>query len=102
MASAGVWRTNDMPLYLRMVRKIGFEPRPPYYESFAKVVVLFGTYFAVSWGLAMNLVIWRDQAIPLPIQLIGPALASLLFGFWTALWYRYVRRKRSLSSWDDL
>ena len=81
---------------------IGFEPRPPYYQSFTKVVVFFGIYFAVLWGLTMNLVIWRDQAIPFPVQLISSALAGVLFGFGMALWYRYVRRKSGLSSWADL
>ena len=102
MSSAGVLRSNGMPPYLRIGRKIGFEPRPLYYESFIKVVVFFSIYSAVLWGLAMNLVIWRDQAIPFAVQLISSALAGVLFGFGMALWYRYVRRKSGLSSWAHL
>jgi hypothetical protein len=102
MNNAGVWRWNGTPPYLRIGRKMGFEPRPPYYESFTKVVVLFGTYFAVMWGLAMNLFIWRNQAMPFPLQLIGSAITGLLFGFGMALWYSYVRKKSGLSSWRDL
>ena len=101
MNNAGVWRLNGMPPYLLVARRLGFEPRPPYYASFAKITLSFGVYFAVVWGLAMSLVFWRDY-MPVPLQLISSAVAGLLFGIIMATWYRHVRRKRSLSSWGDL
>lgn len=102
MDAAGIWRSNGLPPYLKLGRKLGLEPRPPYYLPFAKVVVLLGLYFGLGWGFMMSLIIWRQQAIPLYFQFIVAALAGLSFGLVMASWYHHVRKKRRLSSWQDL
>ena len=100
--TAGVSGLNAMPPYLRIGRKIGFEPRPLHYESFAKVAVSLGIYFAVTWGFFMSFVFWQDRGMPAPMQAFNAALAGLLFGLGMAVWYRRIRRKSRLSSWDEL
>lgn len=102
MNNAGVWRWNGMPPYLRLFRRLGFEPRPPYYVSFSKMALLSGTYFATAMGVLSYLIIWPYQVVPFPMNLISPAAAGALFGISMAVWYRYVRTKNGLSSWDDL
>jgi hypothetical protein len=101
MKNAGVWRWNGMPPYLRLGRKLGFKPRPPYYVSFGKVAVLSGAYFAIFMGV-YKLLIWQDPVKSVPAQLIGALISGLLFGIFMATWYRHVCRKSGLSSWDDL
>ena len=101
MNNAGVWRWNGMPPYLRLFRRLGLEPRPPYYASFSKIALLFGTSFAVAIGF-FHFFISPYQAPLFPMTLIRLAAAGALFGISMAVWYRYVRTKNGLSSWDDL
>lgn len=101
MKNAGVWRASAIPPYLKVARRLGFELRPPYYMSFANVAGFLGVYFAVFWGLSMRFLFWRDY-VPMSFQLINSAVAGIMFGIAMAAWYRHVRKKHSLSSWDDL
>jgi hypothetical protein len=100
--TVGVSGSNAMPPYLRIGRKLGFEPRPLHYETFARIAVSSGIYFAVTWGIFMSLVFWNDRGMPTAMQFFTAAGAGLLFGLGMAVWYRSVRRKNGLSSWDDL
>ncbi len=100
--TAGVSGLNAMPPYLRIGRKMGFEPRPIYYQSFAKIAISSGIYVAVTWGVFMSLVFWRDRGMPAAMQVFTAALTGLLFGLGMAVWYRHVRRKSGLSTWSDL
>lgn len=101
MDNAGIRASNAVPPYLRVARRFGLELRPPYYISFAKVALSAGVYFAVMWGLLTSLIFWQGYEA-VQRQLINSVESGLLFGVTLAAWYRYVRWKRSLSSWDDL
>ncbi len=100
--NAGVRGWNGVPPSLRLSRKMGFKQRPPYYVPFGKMAVSSAIYFAVTWGVFMHLVQWRAQAVSISGQVLISTLAGLAFGLSMALWYRFVRRKNRLSSWDDL
>jgi len=63
MKNAGVWRWNGMPPYLRLGRKLGFNPRPPYYVSSGKIAVASGAYLAIFLGVS-KLVIWQGNFSP--------------------------------------
>jgi hypothetical protein len=102
MDAAGIWRSNSLPPYLKLGRKLGFELPPPYYQPFASVAVVFGLYFGTIWGILMSVVMWRPQAMPVALQIITATLAGFSFGLAMALWYRHVHKKHGLSQWQDL
>jgi len=61
-----------------------------------------GLTFAIIWGVAMWLLIWRAQGFSL-LAAIGTALfAGALFGAMTTALSLRKRRKLGLPSWDQL
>jgi hypothetical protein len=102
LRGAGIWRDNAIPLHFKIARKLGFELRPHFYESFAKVVIVYGVNFAVSWGFLMHIMIWRGQARPVLVQIITSVLTGMFYGFGMAFWMRRMRTQKGLSAWDDL
>lgn len=102
MDAAGVWRANGLPPYWQLGRKLGFEPCPPYYLPFRKVMGFSGLYFGFAWGTMMHLMLWRHQAMPIVIQVIATVFSGLFAGLLMASWYKYVRKKHRFSLWQDL
>lgn len=95
----GAWRAG---LFLHlMLWKVGIEVRPPFYMSRSSVVVLFGGYFAVAWGLLMWLFYWRHENTSLLVVIGISVFAGLLFGWMTSLWFGSRVRKLGLpENWD--
>ncbi len=102
---AGVWRSNANPPYVRQARRLGFKPRPPYYVSAVNLAVWAGLYFGLFMGLYGYLkpvLGLRDTAMSGFAIALGAIMSGLLFGVSMAAWYRHVRKKHGLSSWEAL
>lgn len=77
-------------------------PRPPHYLGFWRVVVSFGAYFALVWGIGMWLLMWREQGMAVGLACLFAVIAGSLFGVIMAYAYGVARRKWGLSRWEDL
>ena len=102
MRRANVRHWDAEPPFVRVARSLGFKPRPPYYLPFTRAAWAFGLYFVRVWPAVMYLIAWRHQESPLLADCLGTFVASLIFGLGMAAKYKWVRDKRSLSSWEDL
>lgn len=50
LAAAGIWASNGNPPLTRIMRRLGFKPRPPHYDSTTKIIVGFTLWFGPIWG----------------------------------------------------
>lgn len=102
LAAAGVWASNGNPPLTRIMRRLGFKPRPPHYDSTTKIIVGFALWFGPIWGIMMWLAGWRDSGMSIGMAAISALVAGALFGAFMAIYYAHGRRKYCLSSWYDL
>ena len=98
----GIWKSNAVPPYLHLARKLGMQPKPPHYASFWRVAVGMGIWFGSVWGLLMYLMFWRSQQLPVTMTLMAAVAAGVLFGILMALYYRRARTKYKLTEWEEL
>jgi apolipoprotein N-acyltransferase len=102
MIAAGIKHRNASPPLFRLARRLGFQPRLPHYVPFARIALMNGGYFCVTWGLFMWGLFWRHQSMPVLVAIGSAVFAGVLFGVFMALYYRYSRKRHGLSDWDAL
>ena len=101
LRNAGIWLWNGMPHYFRLLRRLGFKPRPPGYEPFSEILVSAGLFCAVFWGVGMHFITWHSDR-PVWVQVISSGIFGFLFSGFVAMCNRYVRSKHNLTAWDAL
>lgn len=92
---------TSTPLLWRALWKLGARLPPPHFLGFVPLVLICGAFFGIFWGLTMYLLLWRAQAMPLPIVFGAPLLAGLLFGLVMASVFRRQARRLELTCWQD-
>lgn len=102
LRKTGIWRSNAIPPYVRLERRLGFKPRPPHYLSFGRAAINMGVWFAFSWGTLMYLLLWRHQDMPIWMVLVIASFGGLMSGIFMASYYEFGRRAHKLSKWADL
>lgn len=88
------------PLLWRLMWKLGLKVPPPHFLRFLPLALICGSFFALSWGLTMYLILWRAQQLPLHMVLGAPLLAGLMFGITMAFVFRRQARRLKLPAWD--
>ena len=102
MDEAGVGPWTSRPRLWRLLWRLGVEIPPPLFMSAWGGALFSGLSFAVFWGAAMWLLIWRAQGFS-PMAAIGSALfAGLLFGAMNSVLSLRKRRKLGLPPWGQL
>ncbi len=101
LESTGMWRSNYAPPILRLLWSLGLNLPPPHFANFFANTVFTGTFFAVSWGLLMWVLVWSRRAMPLSTALLASACAGLFFGLVMSGYYAHGRRKYKLPSWAE-
>ncbi len=102
LEATGMMESNYQPPLFKKMRKLGLQPRPPHYEPTLKILLSYGLFFGVFWGLTMWFIQWQTSALPVWGALFTAGLAGLLFGLTLSLYYRHGRRKYKLSTWENL
>ncbi len=102
LVKAEIWKTDELPLEMRLYEKVGLKPRPLHFVSIPESVFRLAILVAPVWALFVFLFTWYFGVFYLP----NFALGTLKFGLgWASimtLLIRYQRRKHKLSCWDDL
>ena len=101
-AKAGITGNRADPPANRLLRKFGFQPRPPHYAPFGKNVVSQGIWFGTIWGLLMYFLVWQDQGMPLLAILLSFIGTGFVFGLLMAYIYASASKRYGLSDWEDL
>lgn len=102
LASAGVQKSAHATGALHLAKALGFKPRPPLYASVLSNTISLGAIFAIVWGLLMYVFAWGASNVPIYVALGAAIIAGLLFGLLMAFFFRFVRRRKKLTCWDDL
>ena len=102
LTATGMRRANVDPWLDRWLRRRGLRLRPPHYRDPWRYGVGLGVYFAVTWGVAMWLVFWSAQGMPVPVAIGTAVFAGMGFGLIMALYMAWGRRRYRLTRWDDL
>ncbi len=95
------WRSS-FPYRLTEKFRKQFRLRPPYYNSFVSVFVLFALTFSLgmlfSEWVITPLVGGASSQTVLLLSLFG----AVVMGLWCALYIRFTAQKHNLSKWSDL
>ncbi len=102
LKETAIWESGYLPLAHRILRKRGFEARPPHYNSFLTNAVPMGLYFGIVWGVLMWLFQWMRWELPIIVAVVASVAAGLFFGLSMAMYYRSSAKKHSLSDWEEL
>jgi len=89
------------PLY-RLFWRLGWGVAPPILTGFVGNVLTTGAWFAVGWGVAMWLMLWRNTGLTVVGMVTIAVIAGLAFGVLMALMLRYQRQRLGLPLWKDL
>lgn len=95
----GSW-TLAPPLY-RMLWKFGVQIPPPHFSSFTFLFLFQGSFFGIFCGLFMELMYWAWIRLPLWASAFAAISAGVLFGLYTAAYYRWQARRHHLPLWRD-
>ena len=100
LQAVGLPKSLYAPPMYRLFWKFGVRVPPPQLAGFALNTVLMGSFFGVSWGLAMWLLLWWRQGMSMQVMLSTSAGAGLLFGLLMATYTAFVVRKLRLPRWS--
>jgi hypothetical protein len=102
LAQAGIGPSSYAPPLLRLLWRCGAKVRPMQFIGFGRIAVLFGAWFAVSWGALMWMGSWSRQGMDVRVALVSACGAGLCFGLGMAGYYAWQRKKYSLPTWESL
>lgn len=99
---AGIPRFWVFPLAWHLLRRLGWQFRPPLYATFGQNLLVFSLPFGVLWGLSMHFATWGPHGRVPGEQLALAFIAALLFGTAMAGFTAFTRGRKELSRWEDL
>lgn len=102
LRSAGVWHSNYNPPIARLLRKVGVQMRPPYYQCF--IINFFNTSlpFTVGFGV-FGWFFLRDHLRYTSTEaLMTNLLGGVAFGLCMSIFYLVRRKQLKLTRWDAL
>ncbi|CAH6886299.1 conserved hypothetical protein [Vibrio chagasii] len=102
LSDKGVWKSNYNPPIDRLLRKLGFRIRPPYYQGFFSNFVFCLVYFApIWWGFEWFLE-WNEVGISMLEAAYKSLQCGALFGLLMSIFYAIRRKQLNLTDWDSL
>ena len=63
LSVVGIWKSNSVPPYLHLVRKLGMQPKPPHYASFLARSCWYGDMVWWCLGSANALDVLAEPAV---------------------------------------
>lgn len=98
----GAWPSNYKPPMYRLLRKLGVQLPPPYYQTFWKNFIFVSVAFTLTWFFAFYFIIYR----PNPKEIIDVAYESVIFGmsfgFIMSAFYLVRRKQLKLTNWQSM
>ena len=101
LASKGVKVINYDPPISRLLRRFGWQLKPPHYERFMINLLALGIPTGIIWGLLM----WffgREHEVSLEYALRQASFFTLCFGLLMATLFWVRRRQLKLTPWEQL
>ena len=92
---------SSTPPLWRLLWRMGVQVAPPHFLGFFPLIAIHGSFFGSLWGLAMYLLLWRSQGMPLSIAFGLALLAGMLFGLLQSYQVRRQARRVNLPAWQD-
>lgn len=83
----------------KAVRAVGIEVRPLLFWNPFAVAILFGSYFGLTYGIAMHLTIWSTVSISK--QFAWSVVVGVGYGFFTALKLHRLRKIHGIPAWSE-
>lgn len=101
LASKGVQEFSYNPLLLRLLRRLGWQVRPHYYERFMINLLTMGLPTGIIWGLFMWFFGWEHE-MSLEYALRQTGFFAIGFGLLMAIVFRVRRWQLKLTPWEQL
>jgi hypothetical protein len=99
--AAGMKRSAYDNWAYRGLRRLGVRIKPPVYCHMGWLALGLGVCFAMSWGICMHFLVWRDNLV-MGVQIGISLIAGIMFGAMMALVARFTRHRYKLTPWDQL
>lgn len=99
--SKGVKALNYNPPLILLLRKFGWQLKPPHYERFMVNLIAMGLPVGIISGLLM----WffgREHEVSLEYALRQASVCTLCFGLLMAIVFQVRRRQLKLTPWEQL
>lgn len=101
LRSRGVWAYSAAPPAFRAFWLVGWHLPPPYFMTFAQLMLVAGSVFAVLWPLCIWLVRGGTFGRPLGAMVVQAALGGVFFGLFMAIYCRVRARQLQLPPWSE-
>ncbi len=102
MHRKGLRLASAEPPPVGLLRRCGFQIRPLLFESFFRVTLITGAWFALLWGCGMWLWRWRHDDANALALLVGCCAAGAIFGICHGALYAWLRKRHGLPTWEAL
>ena len=102
LSRKGISRGTSEPPYGILRRALGVRVRPLPFESFWRIVFLWGAQFAPIWGTVMWFWQWRHDGTSPAVAVVAALVTALCSGLALAGYVAYSRKKHGLPSWESL
>ncbi|WP_019614513.1 DUF6404 family protein [Psychromonas ossibalaenae] len=101
LMQSGIWKTNYKPVPLTLIRRLGFEIKPPHYRQFLVNFFSYSVILSCLWGIIMWFLVGSETSLDLYTASLIIICAGLLCGFTMAIYYKLSARYHHLSNWKD-
>jgi hypothetical protein len=101
LGKKGVNQYTVAPPLFRLLWALGLNVPPPFFLSFATLVLTFAPLFGIPWGGFMWLFAWQGTRLSMEVAIITSALAGVFFGVTMAGYYCWKARQLNLPAWED-
>lgn len=103
LKAVGIAKSSYHPPILTLYRSLGWQVRPPHYNSFLSNIVLFGLPFGIMMFFAIALrFVGLHFLLWISLSLLLTIVAGLLFGLGMAGYYKFSAYINRLSTWEEL
>ena len=100
LGNRGVSQYTVAPPVYQLLWRLGWQVRPPLFQSFIALFLGMGTFFGVFFGLLMWIVLWGSMRLGAGVAVMESAMAGALFGLAMATYYRWKARSLGLPKWE--
>lgn len=97
-----MWASNAAPPLIRLLWRVGVKIPPLPFCSFWHITLILGSYFCISWGAVMWLLVWRTKPVSLLAAVSGSLIAGAAFGAAMALLMLIKRKRLKLPRWEEI
>ena len=101
LASKGVKEINYNPPLCQLLRKFGWQLKPPHYERFMVNLIAMGLPVGIIWGLLMWFFGWEHE-VSLGYALRQTSFFAIGVGLLMAIAFQIRRRQLKLTPWEAL